>query len=61
MMVNSGQSCTAPSRMFVPSERHEEVKAIAKEAAERFVVGEYVSIGHEGTMHTYQIARVERP
>lgn len=28
---------------------------------ERFVVGEYVSIGHEGTMHTYQIARVERP
>jgi aldehyde dehydrogenase (NAD+) len=40
MMVNSGQSCTAPSRMFVPSERHEEVKAIAKAAAERFVVGD---------------------
>ncbi|WP_395710168.1 aldehyde dehydrogenase family protein [Reyranella sp.] len=40
MMVNSGQSCTAPSRMFVPQERHDEVKAIAKAAAERFVVGD---------------------
>ncbi|OJU33248.1 MAG: aldehyde dehydrogenase family protein [Alphaproteobacteria bacterium 65-37] len=40
MMVNSGQSCTAPSRMFVPQDRHEEVKKIAKAAAERFVVGD---------------------
>ena len=40
MMVNSGQSCTAPTRMFVPAERHDEVKAIAKAAAERFVVGD---------------------
>ncbi len=40
MMVNSGQSCTAPSRMFVPLDRHDEVKAIAKAAAERFVVGD---------------------
>jgi aldehyde dehydrogenase (NAD+) len=39
MMVNSGQSCTAPSRMFVPAARHDEVKAIAKAAAEKFVVG----------------------
>ena len=39
MMVNSGQSCTAPSRMFVPQDRHDEVKAIAKAAAEKFVVG----------------------
>ncbi|MDI1285892.1 MAG: aldehyde dehydrogenase family protein [Reyranella sp.] len=39
MMVNSGQSCTAPSRMFVPESKHDEVKAIAKAAAERFVVG----------------------
>ena len=37
MMVNSGQSCTAPTRMFVPADRHDEVKAIAKAAAERFV------------------------
>ncbi len=40
MMVNSGQSCTAPTRMFVPQDRHDEVKKIAKEAAERFVVGD---------------------
>jgi aldehyde dehydrogenase (NAD+) len=40
MMLNSGQSCTAPTRMFVPAERHDEVKSIAKAAAERFVVGD---------------------
>jgi aldehyde dehydrogenase (NAD+) len=40
MMVNSGQSCTAPTRMFVPQDRHDEVKAIAKAAAERLVVGD---------------------
>lgn len=28
---------------------------------ERFVTGEYVSIGGQGIMHTYQIARVEKP
>ena len=39
MMVNSGQSCTAPSRMFVPQSKHDEVKAIAKAAADKFVVG----------------------
>jgi aldehyde dehydrogenase (NAD+) len=39
MMTNSGQSCTAPSRMFVPASKHDEVKAIAKAAAEKFVVG----------------------
>ena len=39
MMVNSGQSCTAPSRMFVPAAKQDEVKAIAKAAAEKFVVG----------------------
>jgi aldehyde dehydrogenase (NAD+) len=36
---NSGQSCNAPTRMFVPAERHDEVKAIAKQAAEGFRVG----------------------
>jgi len=40
MMTNSGQSCTAPSRMFVPADRHDEVKQIAKAAAEKFVVGD---------------------
>ena len=28
---------------------------------ERFVTGEYVSIGSKGTMHIYQVARVEKP
>jgi aldehyde dehydrogenase (NAD+) len=36
---NSGQSCNAPTRMFVPRERHDEVAALAKVAAEKFVVG----------------------
>ena len=38
MMGNSGQSCNAPTRMFVLADRHDEVKAIAKAAAERVVV-----------------------
>ncbi len=29
--------------------------------AERFVTGEYVSVKSDGAMHTYQVARVERP
>ena len=40
IMMNSGQSCTAPTRMFVPADRHDEAKAIAKAVAERFVVGD---------------------
>jgi aldehyde dehydrogenase (NAD+) len=40
MMENSGQSCTAPSRMLVPTGRHDEAKALAKTAAERFVTGD---------------------
>jgi aldehyde dehydrogenase (NAD+) len=40
MMENSGQSCTAPSRMLVPTGRHDEAKALAKAAAERVVVGD---------------------
>jgi aldehyde dehydrogenase (NAD+) len=36
---NSGQSCNAPTRMFVPRERHDEAASIAKEAAEKFTVG----------------------
>jgi len=34
MMMNSGQSCNAPSRMFIPREKHDEAVAIAKQAAE---------------------------
>ncbi|WP_428484596.1 aldehyde dehydrogenase family protein [Rhodopila sp.] len=40
MMNNSGQSCNAPTRMFVPFDRHDEVKAIAKAAADGVVVGD---------------------
>lgn len=36
---NSGQSCDAPTRMFVPRERQDEVAAIARTAAEAYVVG----------------------
>ncbi|CAM5764181.1 aldehyde dehydrogenase [Labrys miyagiensis] len=36
---NSGQSCNAPTRMFVPRDRHDEAAALAKTAAEKFVVG----------------------
>jgi len=38
MMLNSGQSCNAPSRMFVPRARNDEAKAIAKAAAEAIPV-----------------------
>jgi aldehyde dehydrogenase (NAD+) len=34
MMSNSGQSCNAPSRMFVPRAKNDEAKAIAKATAE---------------------------
>lgn len=40
MMGNSGQTCTAPSRMFVPHARMEEAKAAAKEAAEGVIPGD---------------------
>jgi len=36
---NSGQSCNAPTRMFVPAARHEEAVAIARRAAEAHIVG----------------------
>jgi len=37
--LNSGQSCNAPTRMFVPVDRQVEAIAIAKRAAEVYVVG----------------------
>lgn len=36
---NSGQSCNAPTRMFVPRARHDEAADIARTAAQAFVVG----------------------
>ncbi|MBV8964857.1 MAG: aldehyde dehydrogenase family protein [Mycobacteriaceae bacterium] len=40
MMVNSGQSCNAPSRMLVPNARMDEAIAIARETAGRVRVGD---------------------
>ncbi len=37
---NSGQTCSAHTRMLVPKERHDEAVLIAKEAAEGFTVGD---------------------
>ena len=40
LMVNSGQSCNAPTRMLVPASKLAEVEAIAKRAAEAVEVGD---------------------
>jgi aldehyde dehydrogenase (NAD+) len=40
MMGNSGQTCSAPSRMLVPSSRMDEAIRIAKEAAAKVTVGD---------------------
>jgi aldehyde dehydrogenase (NAD+) len=39
MMLNSGQTCSAPSRMLVPNARMEEAVRIAREAAAKVTVG----------------------
>lgn len=43
--MNSGQSCNAPTRMLVPSSRHDEVVEIAKAAAEQVKVGDPLADG----------------
>jgi len=40
MMTNSGQSCNAPSRMFVPRRKQDEAMQIAKATAEKVKVGD---------------------
>jgi aldehyde dehydrogenase (NAD+) len=40
MMLNSGQSCNAPSRMLVPNSRMAEAVSVARTAAEKVRVGE---------------------
>ncbi len=39
VMINTGQTCTALTRMLVPESRYEEAIAIAKEKAEAFTIG----------------------
>ncbi len=40
VVENTGQSCNAPTRMFVPKDKHDEAVAIAKTAAEAVVVAD---------------------
>ncbi|GAA6151140.1 aldehyde dehydrogenase family protein [Pseudoteredinibacter isoporae] len=40
MMMNSGQSCNAPSRMLVPAEKHAEAVEIAKQTAAALAVND---------------------
>lgn len=40
VMMNSGQSCNAPTRMLVPTKRMDEAIAVAKEAASQVTVGD---------------------
>ena len=40
MMLNSGQSCNAPSRMLVPNSRMDEAIEIARETAAQVAVGD---------------------
>lgn len=40
MMMNSGQSCNAPSRMLVPNSRKDEAVAVARAVAEQVKVGD---------------------
>jgi aldehyde dehydrogenase (NAD+) len=40
MLINSGQSCNAPSRMLVPAHLYDEAVLIAKSVAERCIVGD---------------------
>lgn len=45
IMMNSGQSCNAPTRMLVPEDKQEEAVAVAKAAAEQVVPGDPKSEG----------------
>lgn len=59
MMMNSGQSCNAPSRMFIPRDKHDQAVAIAKAAAEAVQVSmpreaEAGSIGPISNANQYQ-------
>jgi len=40
VMANTGQTCTALTRMLVPASRYEEAVAIAKQYTESFIVGD---------------------
>ena len=54
--ANTGQSCDAPTRMFVPRDRHDEALAIARETAEAVVPGDPLA---EGTTMGPLISKVQ--
>ena len=59
--VNSGQSCNAPTRMFVPAARHDEAVAIAKAAAEAVRAGDPRSDANIGpVVSAAQFEKIQR-
>ncbi len=50
LMLNTGQSCFAPSRLLVPAKLMEEAKAIAKAAAESVTVGDPTAGNYMGPL-----------
>ncbi|MBB5411289.1 aldehyde dehydrogenase (NAD+) [Paraburkholderia sp. HC6.4b] len=48
VMINSGQSCGAPTRMLVPAERMAEASELARAAAEQWTVGHPASSAKMG-------------
>jgi aldehyde dehydrogenase (NAD+) len=48
LLMNSGQSCNAPTRLLVPHDRMDEVKAISKAVAEATKVGDPNGDAHIG-------------
>jgi len=44
-LINSGQTCKAPTRMLVPAARHDEAVQLAREVAEAYRVGDPLAEG----------------
>lgn len=61
MLVNSGQSCNAPTRLLVPASRMEEAKAAAKAVADGTKVGAPTGDAHIGpVVSDVQWAKIQR-
>lgn len=45
-LFNSGQTCSAHTRLLVPEERYEEVKALVRDEIARYTVGSSLEDGH---------------
>jgi aldehyde dehydrogenase (NAD+) len=60
--LNSGQACSAPTRMLVPADRHEEAAELARRAAEAMRVGDPTDpASHLGPLaHRAQFEKVQR-